>query len=240
MKKPIIGITSSYENEIGLKDYHRTTVSIDYTKSIIAGGGIPLVLPTTADISVIKEQLALLDGLILVGGADINPARYNQDFKVGMGVVSLERDESEFLVLEEFLKTGKPILGICRGHQLLNVFMGGTLFQDLKYSQKEVLKHSQDFYPDLAVHKVKIVDSDNMLARLFGSEIATNSFHHQAVDKLGEGLTTIAVAEDGIVEAFQMKSHKFLYGVQWHPEMMTARGNEDMKKIFIEFINNCK
>ncbi|WP_300342058.1 gamma-glutamyl-gamma-aminobutyrate hydrolase family protein, partial [Fusobacterium sp.] len=83
------------------------------------------------------------------------------------------------------------------------------------------------------------IDSDNILSQLFGNSILTNSFHHQSIDKIGDGLTTIATTEDGIVEAIQMKSHKFLYGIQWHPEMMTARGNEDMKKIFIEFIKHC-
>lgn len=240
MKKPIIGITSAYEIEDGLRNYHRTTVSIDYTKSIIAGGGIPVILPITSDLDVIKEQLELLDGLLLAGGADINPSYYGQDFKENMGVISPERDEGEFLILKEFYKTNKPILGICRGHQLINVFLGGTLFQDLKYTGKDVLKHRQDFYPELAVHKVKITDRDNMLAKLYGVEVPTNSFHHQSVDKLGKGLTTIATTDDGIVEAFQMKSRDFLYGLQWHPEMMTARGNEEMKKIFIEFVNSCK
>lgn len=239
MKKPIIGITSAYEIEDGLRNYHRTTVSIDYTKSIIAAGGIPIVLPVTSDLETIKEQLELLDGLLLSGGVDINPQYYGQDFKENIGVISPERDEGEFLLLDEFYKTGKPILGICRGHQLLNVFKGGTLFQDLKYSGKDYLKHRQDFYPELAVHKVKIVDEDNILAKLYGKEVLTNSFHHQSVDKLGKDLTLIATTEDGIVEAFQMKSHKFLYGIQWHPEMMTARGNEDMRKIFVEFINSC-
>lgn len=239
MKKPIIGITSAYEIEDGLRNYHRTTVSIDYSKSIIAAGGIPIILPVTSNLETIQSQLALLDGLLLAGGADINPQYYDQDFKENMGVISPERDEGEFIVLKEFFKTQKPILGICRGHQLLNVFRGGTLFQDLKYFGKPVLKHRQDFYPELGVHKVKIIDQDNILSKLYGTDILTNSFHHQAIDKLGEDLTTIATTEDGIIEAIQMKSRKFLYGIQWHPEMMTARGNEEMKKIFMEFINSC-
>ena len=121
MAKPIIGITSAYEREDELLNYHRTTVSIDYTKAVVAMGGIPLVIPVTNNKEVIKEQLSLLDGLILSGGADVNPFLYQQDFKTGIGVVSPERDECEMIVIEEFLKTGKPILGICRGHQLLNV-----------------------------------------------------------------------------------------------------------------------
>lgn len=236
MKKPVIGITSAWENDPNLKTYFRNCVSIDYSKSVIAAGGTPIIIPTLDDLDTIKEQVKLLDGLILSGGADINPLLYGEEFKNGIGVVSLERDRGEMLFLEEFIKSGKPILGICRGHQLLNVFMGGTLFQDLKYTNTEVVKHRQDFYPDMPVHKVKIIDKDNILADLFGEEIFTNSFHHQAVNKIGKDLTPIAVASDGIIEAFQMKNHKFFYGIQWHPEMMTARGNTDMLKIFEKFV----
>ncbi|MBM6691017.1 gamma-glutamyl-gamma-aminobutyrate hydrolase family protein [Fusobacterium mortiferum] len=236
MKKPVIGITSAWENDPNLKNYFRNCVSIDYSKSIIAAGGTPIIIPTLDDLDTIKEQVKLLDGLILSGGADVNPLLYGEEFKNGIGVVSLERDRGEMLFLEEFIKSGKPILGICRGHQLLNVFMGGTLFQDLKYTNTEVVKHRQDFYPDMPVHKVKIIDKDNILADLFGEEIFTNSFHHQAVNKIGKDLTPIAVASDGIIEAFQMKNHKFFYGIQWHPEMMTARGNTDMLKIFEKFV----
>lgn len=240
MKKPIIGITSAYEVEEGLRDYHRTTVSIDYTKSVISAGGIPIILPINNNIEVIREQLKLLDGLILAGGSDINPYLYGEDFKEGIGLVSPERDEGEMMVLKEFLNTNKPILGICRGLQLLNVYFGGTLFQDLKYSNLSILKHSQDFYPDLPTHKVYIEDKDNILYSLYGDSIDTNTFHHQAINKLGNKLSILAKSSDGIIEAIQMKEHNFLYAVQWHPEMMTARGNENMKKLFVEFINKCK
>lgn len=240
MKKPIIGITSAYEVEEGLRDYHRTTVSIDYTKSVISAGGIPIILPINNNIEVIREQLKLLDGLILAGGSDINPYLYGEDFKEGIGLVSPERDEGEMMVLKEFLNTNKPILGICRGLQLLNVYFGGTLFQDLKYSNLNILKHSQDFYPDLPTHKVYIEDKDNILYSLYGDSIDTNTFHHQAINKLGNKLSILAKSSDGIIEAIQMKEHNFLYAVQWHPEMMTARGNENMKKLFVEFINKCK
>ena len=181
-----------------------------------------------------------MDGLLLSGGADLNPFLYGQDFKEGIGVISPERDECEMMILEEFLKTGKPILGICRGHQLINTYFNGTLFQDMRYFGKDYLKHRQDLYPELATHIVNIVDKENMLAELYGEKVATNSFHHQIVDKLGDGLTVIATANDGVVEAFQMKSHKFLYGIQWHPEMMTARGNQEMKKIFETFVKHCE
>ena len=168
MKKPIIGITSAYEKEEGLRNYHRTTVSIDYTKAVVAGGGIPVVIPVTDDIEVIKGQLELLDGLLLSGGADLNPFLYGQDFKEGINVISPERDKCEMIIVEEFLKTKKPILGICRGHQILNVYFNGTLFQDVRYYGKEFLKHRQDLYPELATHRVNIIEEDNILFELYG------------------------------------------------------------------------
>lgn len=231
MKKPIIGITSSHEKENGLRNYHRTTVSIDYTKGVIEGGGIPIVIPTTGNIEVIKEQLNLLDGLILSGGPDINPIYYGEDFKEKIGVISPERDDNEIKILKEFLKTEKPILGICRGHQLLNVYFGGTLYQDLSYFENESLKHRQEVYPELEVHKV-LIEKNSILESLYGESIRTNSFHHQAIKKLGKGFKVIAKSSDGIVEAIEKVDHKFCLGIQWHPEMMVARGNKEMIKIF--------
>ena len=231
MKKPIIGITSSHEKENGLRNYHRTTVSIDYTKGVIEGGGIPIVIPTTGDIEIIKEQLNLIDGLILSGGPDINPIYYGEDLKEKIGVISPERDDNEIKILKEFLKTEKPILGICRGHQLLNVYFGGTLYQDLSYFEMEPLKHRQDLYPELEIHNVAI-EKNSILEKLYGESIRTNSFHHQAINKLGEGFKVIARSSDGIVEAIEKIDHKFCLGIQWHPEMMVARGNKDMIKIF--------
>ncbi|MDO4690072.1 MAG: gamma-glutamyl-gamma-aminobutyrate hydrolase family protein [Fusobacterium sp.] len=239
MKKPIIGITSAYELEKVLLNYHRTTLNIDYTKSIIEAGGIPLVLPVTNNRDVIAKQLSLLDGLILSGGADINPFLYGQDFKKNIGIVSPERDEYEIIILDEFLKTKKPILGICRGHQLLNVYFKGTLFQDIAYYERTILNHKQECYPDLATHNINIIDEENILFELFGKQVSVNSFHHQIIDKLGQGLTAIAQANDGVIEAIQMKNHKFLYGIQWHPEMMVVRGNKEMKRIFDKFLESC-
>ena len=141
--------------------------------------------------------------------------------------------------MEEFLKTGKPILGVCRGHQLLNVYFKGSLYQDLKYYSLEVIQHRQEMYPELATHTVNIIDRDNILFELYGEKIFTNSFHHQIINRLGENLTVIATTNDGVIEAFQKKSLKFLYGIQWHPEMMTARGNTEMQKIFEKFVSYC-
>ena len=239
MKKPIIGITSAYEEEKELKHYHRTTVCIDYAESIVKAGGIPLVIPVLNDREVIKSQLELVDGLLMSGGVDINPRYYNQDFLEGMKLVSPERDRHEWIILEEFLPTNKPILGVCRGMQMINVFNGGTLHQDIKNMTENTLKHIQDYLPELEVHKINI-QNNSILSDLFGEELVTNSFHHQALDKIGEGLKVVATTNDGIVEAIESKEERFLLGVQWHPEMMTARGSKSMLKIFEKFVDSSK
>lgn len=239
MKKPIIGITSAYEKEKELKNYHRTTVCIDYAKSIAEAGGIPLVIPTLENREDIRAQLEIVDGLLLSGGVDINPQYYNEDFLEGMGLVCPERDRNEWTILEEYLPTGKPILGVCRGMQLLNVFHGGSLYQDMRHISKEILKHRQDFLPELEVHRVKL-EENSILGRLYGNEVLTNSFHHQAISRLGKDLRVTGKTHDNIIEVIEGERKEFLLGVQWHPEMMSARGNKEMLKIFQEFVESSR
>jgi len=239
MKKPIIGITSAYEEEKELKNYHRTTVCIDYAKSIADAGGIPLVIPVLEDREIIKSQLELVDGLLMSGGLDINPQYYNQDFLGGINLISPERDRNEWTILEEYLSTGKPLLGVCRGMQMINIFLGGTLYQDMRHISGTLLNHRQNYLPELEVHRVEIAEN-SILDNLFGRELLTNSFHHQAVDKLGRDLKVTGTTSDNIIEAFEGVRDGFLLGVQWHPEMMTARGNKNMLKIFEKFVQESK
>ena len=155
-----------------------------------------------------------------------------------MGDITPERDTFELAILEEFLKTKKPILGICRGLQLMNVFYGGTLYQDIKYVDTNI-QHKQKWLADLPTHNINILEN-NILFEIFGKKARTNSFHHQMIKDLGRELTSIATANDGVIEAIQNKNYPFFYGVQWHPEMMASRGNLGMKKIFDKFIESCK
>lgn len=239
MKKPIIGITSAYEKEEGLRNYHRSIVSIDYSKAIIASGGIPIILPVTNNEDIIKSHIELLDGLILSGGADVNPLLYGEDFQEKNGIISPERDIYELLLLKYFTKTNKPILGVCRGMQILNVFFKGSLYQDLSYCNNTKLKHTQELYPELEVHKV-LLKENSYLSKVFGPSIMTNSFHHQSIKDLGKGFEITGETSDGIIEAIESKENCFYMGVQWHPEMMIARGNKNMKKVFDLFIEKAK
>lgn len=238
MKKPIIAITSSMDLNPNRLNDNRTMVSLDYSNSMINSGGIPVILPITDNFEVIKEQVKYFDGLILSGGGDPDPNLYGEDCLQELGDITPERDTFELAILEEFLKTKKPILGICRGLQLMNVFYGGTLYQDIKYVDTNI-QHKQKWLADLPTHDINILEN-NILFEIFGKKARTNSFHHQMIKDLGRELTSIATANDGVIEAIQNKNYPFFYGVQWHPEMMASRGNLGMKKIFDKFIESCK
>ena len=240
MKRPIIGITASIEEITGRINAFKTTSGIDYSKSVIDGGGIPFILPNHPDEEIIKEQIKVMDGLLLSGGGDLDPFLYGEDCLENVGGISPERDSFEMKILSEFLKTGKPTLGICRGLQLINVYYGGSLYQDTGYIDRKIkINHSHIKLPDLPVHHIEI-EKGNLLYDIFGERARVNSSHHQMIRRLGDGLTAIAASPDGVIEAFQDKSHNFFYGVQWHPEMMAARGNENMKKIFSAFVEACR
>ena len=238
MKKPIIAITSSMDLNPNRLNDNRTMVSLDYSNSVINSGGIPVILPITDNFEVIKEQVKYFDGLILSGGGDPDPNLYGEDCLQELGDITPERDTFELAILEEFLKTKKPILGICRGLQLMNVFYGGTLYQDIKYVDTNI-QHKQKWLADLPTHDINILEN-NILFEIFGKKARTNSFHHQMIKDLGRELTSIATTNDGVIEAIQNKNYPFFYGVQWHPEMMASRGNLGMKKIFDKFIESCK
>lgn len=238
MKKPIIAITSSMDLNPNRLNDNRTMVSLDYSNSVINSGGIPVILPITDNLEVIKEQVKYFDGLILSGGGDPDPNLYGEDCLQELGDITPERDAFELAILEEFLKTKKPILGICRGLQLMNVFYGGTLYQDIKYVDTNI-QHKQKWLADLPTHNINILEN-NILFEIFGKKTRINSFHHQMIKDLGRELTSIATANDGVVEAIQNKNYPFFYGVQWHPEMMASRGNLGMKKIFDKFVESCE
>lgn len=236
-RKPIIGITTSLElNPKRLND-HKTIVSVDYSKAVINAGGIPFILPITENMEVVREQIQHLDGLLLSGGGDPDPILYGEDCLQEVGSITPERDKFELTILDEFMKTGKPIFGICRGLQIANIYFGGSLYQDVKYIDTTV-NHMQKWLPDLPTHDINI-EKENILFEIFGEKTRINSYHHQMIKDLGNDLTSIAKANDGIIEAFQNKNHRFFYAVQWHPEMMAVRGNEKMQKIFDKFIESC-
>lgn len=237
MKKPVIGISGSItilENG-RFPGYRRTYVNEDYVKSIVQAGGTPLLLPLTTDETIITHYCSIIDGLVLSGGHDVSPLTYGEQPLQKLGHTLPERDVFDGLLIKHALKTQMPILGICRGLQILNVTLGGTLYQDLDYVPDCNLKHDQYHDPSLATHEIVIEASSKLFEIMKTSSIQTNSFHHLAIKTLGEGLKVTAKAADGIIEAIELEAHPFVLGVQWHPEMMSS-SDVKMKSLFESLI----
>ncbi len=217
-------------------DLFRKYMKSKYEKSLNRSGAVVKWIELENVENAVKEALKC-DGLLLPGGADVNPKMYGESPIEACGKPNDLRDNAEVPMFKEFLKTGKPILSICRGFQLVNVICGGNLYQDIKNDQK--CKHMDFFSRGKYIHTVKI-EKNTKLYEIFNSaEIKVNSMHHQAVKNVGENLIPTAVSSDGYVEAFELKDHKFCVAVQWHPEHM-AKKNKSQQKLFDVFVNNCK
>lgn len=184
------------------------------------------------------EETLKCDGLLLPGGADVNPELYGQVPTEACGKPNALRDTAEWRMLEAFLPTKKPIFCICRGCQLLNVFFGGTLHQDIKDTQQ--CSHVHMLSAPKGIHNVSVVPNTSLSAVLERKEtVFVNSLHHQAVDRVGQGLTVCANSEDGFVEALEVPDHPFCLGVQWHPEHMSKK-NALQQGLFDRFVSKCK
>ncbi len=212
MKKPIIGITPSVDEE-----QHRCLVQPGYLESIDRAGGLGLMLPLTDRDEDIDRFVELCDGFLFVGGPDIEPWRYGQELLPECGPQNVQRDAMEWKLMCAALAADKPVLGVCRGIQILNTVLGGTLYQDIPSQYETELSHSMPEPPyNRTAHPLRIVEGTPLaeLPRLEG----INSRHHQAILKLASGLEIMAYSSDGIIEAAWMPEKRFVWAVQWHPE----------------------
>ncbi len=223
-------------------------VAQDYSEALSLAGAIPLIMPylesRSEDVQYIKEVLDEVDGVILPGGSDIDPALYNSYPEKNLGNISPERDRWELKILEIAMEMGKPILGICRGFQLINIYYGGSLKVDVCGNNDDSkIPHMALMVPKYyRTHQLQI-QKNTRLAKIFtDDEVAVNSYHHQAVDKVGEGLTVSAVAPDGFVEGIEDPNYPYLLGVQWHPEMMAAKDSVQLNlfKDFVDFVDQAR
>jgi len=235
MKKPIIGLTPQYDY-----DRNRIWIGPNYLDAVRAAGGVPILLP----LNVNKEELAVAanvcDGFLFTGGPDISPFRFQEETIQQCGVVVPERDNMEEDLFTISMESDKPILGICRGIQVLNVFLGGTLYQDIptQLDSPFNLAHTQKSGNSVLSHSVKI-ESNSLLHQIIPKEyLQVNSFHHQAIKELAPSLVIAATAPDSIIEAVYFPEKTFFLGVEWHPEHL-FRSNEDALNIFKSFVSAC-
>ena len=205
----------------------------DYLDAVVGAGAIPVVIAPDATPAA-DLVVSRLDGLMLVGGADVDPSHYGETPHNDTVSPGPERDALELALLNSALDRGLPVLAICRGHQVLNVARGGTLWQDLPTQRPDGLRHRQTGEPHCAGHGIR-VSPGSLLNRIVESEhLETNSFHHQAVRELGHGLQPTAWSADGLVEALEDPTHPFVLGVQWHPEEMLAHAQH--RALFDAFV----
>ena len=230
---PVIGISAEVDNERDIK------LKNTYVHAIEASGGLPLVLPYTNDPNTMQSFVDLCDGFLFTGGDDVAPHRFGEEPKDSCGDVQLFRDEYEFLLLKQAMKTAKPILAICRGIQLVNVAFGGTLYQDIPSEKPSQILHRQTDFGSTPAHTVSVLP-DTPLAALMGKDtLRVNSLHHQAIKVLGDRLAVMAVSEDDLIEALYLPEAQYLRALQWHPERMfdTDAGS---RLIFADFVDACK
>lgn len=204
------------------KDPEMFALRDDYVRAVETAGGLALVLaptkPEDAE-ALASEYLDRVEALVLSGGADIDPAHYGEDPHPMIGQLHPERDVFELALCREAIRRDMPTLAICRGHQLLNVASGGTLFQDIASQVRAAAVHDPDTERWERCHEVEVLPGTRLREILGEERVAVNSFHHQAVKELGRGLVLSARGcDDGVVEGMEMPDRRFMIGVQWHPE----------------------
>lgn len=249
MKKPLIGITCNYDyrdtvgmaSDMGIAGQDWNFVSGDYIYILEKAGAIPVMLPIykEEDVTKFAPLLDTLDGFLITGGHDVGPERYGFVAKGCCGTIMPPRDRQDIALAKYFMyEKKKPLLGICRGIQVLNVALGGTLYQDLE-KEGGFEHHFGAIYPrNTAWHTVRLTPG-SMLAKIFGKEeIPVNSYHHQAVREPGGAAVVTAVSPDGVSEAIEVPGHPFAIGVQWHPEMMFD--SDEQLKLIQAFVESCK
>lgn len=224
--KPIIGITASENGK-------ETHVKEPYITRIVEAGGVPIILPSIAN-EQIQFLLARIDGLLFTGGEDVDPFHFGAEPHHALGVVTPRRDHFEMALMKAALEKNKPILGICRGMQVLNIVLGGNMYQDIMAERTEKsLQHIQKAPASHASHLVHVTAGSLLKEIVKTDNIRVNSFHHQAVKDVPAPLIVSAASSDGIIEAIESSQHLFVIGVQWHPEDLT---DDYSARLFTKFI----
>lgn len=223
---PVIGVSPSFSNG-------KVSVNNTYLISIERAGGIPLVLPAVADEAMADAVLASVDGLVMTGGEDVAPAYYGEEILNSTVSINAPRDTSDMLLIGAAKKRKLPVLGICRGEQIVNVFYGGSLFQDLPSQVGTEVTHRQSEPSSVGTHWVYLEKGTQLHSLLKVDSIKVNTFHHQAVKQVADGFKVSARAADGVVEGYEGKG---ILCVQFHPEGFVSAGDDSFLPLFEEFV----
>ena len=211
----------------------------NYVRSLIDAGGAPVLAPVTLDERDLRGLYESAGGVMLAGGADVDPAFFGEARHEKTGGVDLDRDRAEFLLTRWAVADDKPLFGICRGIQAMNVALGGSLIQDIPSQWPTTLQHNGHYESaarDQVMHAVRVEPGSQVETMLAARESGVNSFHHQAVNRAADGFIITSRATDGVIESIEMSGKRFIVGVQWHPEEMSA-GRTDMMNLFAVFVN---
>jgi putative glutamine amidotransferase len=239
--KPYIGITcGSFSDRDWCPPFvgHRKT----YIDAVVAAGGVPLMIPLVDDEEILRALYERIDGLLLSGGGDIAPRHYGEEPHPELGKVDELRDRVELPLARWAAADGKPILGICRGAQLINVALGGTLYQDIPSQLTTELAHNGSYANENWAHMAHDLrlDPQSHLAQLCGTTtLPINSLHHQSIKTVAPGLHPVGWAPDGVVEAVEGDNGHFLIGVQCHPEALQATADQRWQAVFQRFVASC-
>ncbi len=240
-KKPVIGISSSIsiDKDNFFLGYEYASVSFGCVNSIKRAGAVPFVLPAIEeDPEVIKAMVSNVDAIMLSGGHDVNPLLWGEEPHKDLSEISTQRDAFDYNLIKYAREQGKPILGICRGYQIMNVFFGGTLWQDISKIPEFYIKHNQKAKTSEVTHSV-LIEKDSCLYPILGEKVLVNSYHHMAIKEPAPNFKVMAKAPDGVIEMIEDRRKNFMLGVQWHPEMLSEK-DKAMQEIFNYFVNQCK
>lgn len=234
--KKIIGITANadYTANGTSSGQRRHVLNAAYAEAVAAAGAVPLILVRTDDEETARRQISLLDGIVLSGGGDVAPVWFGEEPHANLGDVDDLRDAYEIELVKQAKLQNKPLLGICRGMQVMNVALGGTLYQDLSLIGPDCLQHRQSADRDRPSHSIRVAEN-TWLRGVLGGGARVNSFHHQAIKAVANDFIVNAVSPDGVIEGIEKTNAPFMLGVQWHPEHMIR---EDAKtlSLFEQFL----
>lgn len=218
---PVIGITSVQDEEGNIYTEKNIWLSLDYVRCIEGVGALPLVIPVLREKENYEHLLTMIDALVISGGHDLDPMYYQEEPHPDLGEIEPDRDKMEIALVQAALMIDLPILGICRGQQVLAVAAGGKLYQDIYKQEAATVKHYQKAPMWYTSHGITIEKDTLLSGVLRETETRVNSFHHQAIKKVPHGFRVSAYASDGIIEAIESTKHQFALGVQWHPESLS-------------------